>query len=148
MTSKGQVTIPVTVRYALGIGPGDEVVFAVENGHGVFRRAAGLARCAGILAVSPRDGAGPLERFLCTGDDAFAHLLESGSRTGVADVVVLDLLRWAADRVPRDRLVECLHEVCAERSLRLAHARAVRAAVDAYAAGADPRVAYAAARSL
>ena len=42
LTSKGQVTVPVAVRYALGLAPGDDVVFAVEGDRGVFRRATAL----------------------------------------------------------------------------------------------------------
>lgn len=32
VTSKGQVTIPIKVRRALGIGPGTKVTFTAENG--------------------------------------------------------------------------------------------------------------------
>jgi len=35
LTSKGQVTVPVAVRYALGLAPGDDVVFAVQGDRGV-----------------------------------------------------------------------------------------------------------------
>src|SRR6476660_6361281 len=42
LTSKGQVTVPVAVRYALGLAPGDEVVFAMQGDRGVFRRATAL----------------------------------------------------------------------------------------------------------
>jgi AbrB family looped-hinge helix DNA binding protein len=31
LTSKGQVTIPIAVREALGLRPGDEIGFVVEN---------------------------------------------------------------------------------------------------------------------
>ncbi|HEX5504086.1 MAG TPA: AbrB/MazE/SpoVT family DNA-binding domain-containing protein [Thermomicrobiales bacterium] len=32
ITRRGQVTIPVEVRRALGVKPGDEVAFAIEDG--------------------------------------------------------------------------------------------------------------------
>src|ERR1700754_3714440 len=71
VTSKGQGTTPVAVRFALGIGPGDDVVFAVEGGRGVFRRADGALGRAGALGGEARQGAHPLERLLLEGDDAF-----------------------------------------------------------------------------
>ena len=43
-------------------------------------------------------------------------------------------------------VADCLRDVAAERAFRLDHARAVRAAVDALAAGGDPLAAYAADR--
>jgi AbrB family looped-hinge helix DNA binding protein len=39
VTSKGQVTIPQTVRRRLGIEPGDEVVFSVRDDEAVMRPA-------------------------------------------------------------------------------------------------------------
>jgi AbrB family looped-hinge helix DNA binding protein len=33
LTSKSQVTIPDKVKRALGIGPGDCIIFSVEKGH-------------------------------------------------------------------------------------------------------------------
>ena len=72
VTAKGQVTIPVRVRFALGIAPGDEVVFAVEDGRGVFRRADGVLGRAGTLPLPARPEAHPLERLLGAGDDDFA----------------------------------------------------------------------------
>ena len=56
VTSKGQVTIPVALRYALDLGPGDSVVFAIEDGRGVFRKATALDDLARSLAVQPRTG--------------------------------------------------------------------------------------------
>jgi AbrB family looped-hinge helix DNA binding protein len=38
VTSKGQITIPAEVRKALGLRPGDRVVFRMVNGHTVFHR--------------------------------------------------------------------------------------------------------------
>ena len=150
MTSKGQVTIPVTVRYQLGIRPGDEVVFSIEDGRGVFRRASALASRSAALALAVADDAHPLVRFLCVGDDHFsaavAAALAGGPRVAVPDDVVLGLLeRGALAGAPG--LVECLRDVCSDRGIHLEHARAVRAAVDAVAVGDDPRAAYDAARA-
>jgi AbrB family looped-hinge helix DNA binding protein len=150
MTSKGQVTIPVTVRYQLGIGPGDEVVFAVEDGRGVFRRASSLASRSAALGLAVAVDAHPLVRFLCVGDDRFGAALAAASAGGprleVPDDVVLGLLEVGAlAGVPG--LVECLRDVCSERGIHLEHARAVRAGIDAVAEGHDPRSAYDAARA-
>lgn len=38
VTSKGQITIPKTIRDALGLEPGDEVEFVQEDGEFVVRR--------------------------------------------------------------------------------------------------------------
>ena len=38
VTSRGQVTVPRTIREALGIRGGDEVVFRVERGQAVLAR--------------------------------------------------------------------------------------------------------------
>lgn len=151
VTAKGQVTIPVTVRFALGIAPGDEVVFAVEDGRGVFRRADGAPGRAGALPLPARDDAHPLERLLAGTDDAFAAELRAargdGARIAVPDAVVLDVLQRALQAgLPPREVAEVLRDVAAERGLRLDHARAVRAAIDAAAAGADPLAAYAAER--
>src|SRR5664279_377821 len=63
LTSKGQVTVPVAIRYALDLAPGDDVVFAIEDGHGVFRRATALDGLRRSFAVEPRAGAHALERM-------------------------------------------------------------------------------------
>src|SRR4029077_18583164 len=77
LTSKGQVTVPVGVRYALGLAPGDDVVFAVEDGRGVFRRATALDDLRAAFPASPRAGAHPLERLLVAGDEAFSDELRA-----------------------------------------------------------------------
>ena len=38
ITSKGQITLPKEVRKRLGVGPGDEVEFAEENGRYVLTK--------------------------------------------------------------------------------------------------------------
>ena len=51
ITKKGQVTIPVEIRRALGVGPHDKVAFVVEHNQ-VHLRPAGqgvVARTAGAL---------------------------------------------------------------------------------------------------
>ena len=151
VTAKGQVTIPVTVRFALGIAPGDEVVFAVEDGRGVFRRADGVLGRAGTLGLPEREGAHPLECLLASGDDDFGREIATaratGERIALPDAVVLDLLaRCVAAGVDAREAAECLRDVAAERAFRLDHARAVRAAIDALAAGVDPLAAYSDAR--
>ena len=39
LTSKSQTTIPQPVRYALDLRPGDEVVYEIENGRVILRKA-------------------------------------------------------------------------------------------------------------
>lgn len=39
LSSKGQVTIPVEVRERLRLEPGDTVVYEIDNGRAVLRRA-------------------------------------------------------------------------------------------------------------
>jgi antitoxin PrlF len=46
ITSKAQTTLPRAVRDALGIGPGDRVVWEVEKGRATLRR---------LALVDPRD---------------------------------------------------------------------------------------------
>ena len=53
ITSKGQVTIPVAVRRALGLGPGDQLVFDLEPGlsRAQVRKAADFRALAGSVPV-------------------------------------------------------------------------------------------------
>lgn len=51
MTSKGQVTVPKSVRDALGISEGDEVVFRVEGNRAVLARTPDFLSLAGTVAV-------------------------------------------------------------------------------------------------
>jgi AbrB family looped-hinge helix DNA binding protein len=51
VTSKGQITVPKPVRDALGIEPGDELVFRVEGGRAVLSKTADLLALAGTVAV-------------------------------------------------------------------------------------------------
>ena len=48
LTSKAQTTIPQAVPKALGVKPGDEIAYAIENGHVLLTRA---------VRLKPRRGA-------------------------------------------------------------------------------------------
>ena len=39
LTSKAQTTIPQVVRTALGVGPGDEIAYAIADGHILLTKA-------------------------------------------------------------------------------------------------------------
>jgi AbrB family looped-hinge helix DNA binding protein len=151
LTSKGQVTVPVAVRYALGLAPGDDVVFAVEDGRGVFRKAAALDDLRARFPGEARAGAHALELLLVAGDAGFASAVAArraeGRRLRLPDAVVLDvagaLLR--ADE-PAGAVAAALRDVLAERAVRVDHPAAVRAAIEELAAGGDLVRAYALAR--
>jgi len=51
ITSKGQVTIPKSVRDALGLDEGDELVFRVERSRAVVAKTADFIEMAGAVAV-------------------------------------------------------------------------------------------------
>jgi antitoxin PrlF len=51
VSSKGQVTVPKTVRDALGIKEGDEVVFRVEGHRAVLARTPDFLELAGTIRV-------------------------------------------------------------------------------------------------
>jgi AbrB family looped-hinge helix DNA binding protein len=53
VTSKGQITLPKAVRDALGLQPGDSVLFRVENGHALLARTPNLLELAGSVRVPP-----------------------------------------------------------------------------------------------
>jgi AbrB family looped-hinge helix DNA binding protein len=52
LTSKGQVTIPVSVRTALGIGTGDRIEF-VEAGNGQFTVLAATKSVKSLKGIIP-----------------------------------------------------------------------------------------------
>ena len=59
LTSKGQVTIPRSVREALGLRDGDAVIFRVIGNRAVLARTRNLLDLAGAVDVPPdRRGAG------------------------------------------------------------------------------------------
>jgi AbrB family looped-hinge helix DNA binding protein len=41
ITSKGQITLPISIRTRLGIGPGDEVEFIEDNGRYLLKKKVG-----------------------------------------------------------------------------------------------------------
>jgi AbrB family looped-hinge helix DNA binding protein len=151
LTSKGQVTVPIGIRYALGLAAGDDVVFAVEGGRGVFRRATALDDLRRIFPAPPRAGAHALERLLVAGDSSFTDLVDASRRLGrrlrLPDAVLLDvaaaLLHGGA---PAAAVAGALRDVLADRAIRVDHPAAVRAAIDELAAGGDAVRAYALAR--
>jgi antitoxin PrlF len=151
LTSKGQVTIPVALRYALDLAPGDTVVFAMQDGHAVFRKATGLDELRGSFALPPRPGAHALERLLVDGDDAFAREVEGHARRGarlrMPDAVLLDIATGLVRRgAPPQVVAGALRDVLADRGVRVDHPAAVRSALDELDAGGDPLRAYALAR--
>jgi AbrB family looped-hinge helix DNA binding protein len=151
LTSKGQVTVPVAIRYALGLAPGDDVVFAIEAGCGVLRRATALDDLGALCPGNARSGAHALERLLADGDPGFAAAVDAARRERrrlrLPDAVVLDvaeaLVRAGA---PASAVAGALRDVLADRAVRVDHPSAIRAAVDELAAGGDAVRAYALAR--
>jgi AbrB family looped-hinge helix DNA binding protein len=53
VTSKGQITLPKAVRDALGLEPGDAVLFRVVDGHALLARTPSLLELAGSIPVPP-----------------------------------------------------------------------------------------------
>lgn len=51
MSSKGQLTVPKSVREALGVGEGDEVIFRVEGNRAVLARTPDFLSLAGTISV-------------------------------------------------------------------------------------------------
>ena len=51
ITAKGQVTVPKSVRDALGVGEGDSLVFRVEGDHAVLSPTRDLLELAGSVSV-------------------------------------------------------------------------------------------------
>lgn len=151
MTSKGQITVPVAIRYALGLGSGDVLVFALEDGRGVFRRATALEDLNRAFPGSARAGAHPLERLLVEGEPAFAEDVASarsaGRRVRLPDAVLLDIAgALVTGGAPAEAVAEALRDVLADSAVRVDHPAAVRSAIDELGAGGDPVHAYALAR--
>lgn len=53
LTSKAQTTIPQAVRAALGVHPGDEIAYAIADGHVLLTKAAPLPPRRGVLFEDP-----------------------------------------------------------------------------------------------
>lgn len=51
LSSKGQLTVPKSVREALGLNEGDDVVFRVEGNRAVLARTPDFLSLAGTVAV-------------------------------------------------------------------------------------------------
>jgi antitoxin PrlF len=51
LSTKGQITIPKSIRDALGLAEGDAVVFRVEGERAVLARTADLLELAGAVSV-------------------------------------------------------------------------------------------------
>ncbi len=57
MTSKGQVTIPKSVREALGLNAGDELLFRVERSRALVAKTPNFLELAGAVSVpAPKRG--------------------------------------------------------------------------------------------
>ena len=83
MTRKGQVTVPIEVREALGLKEGDRVEFElVEKGkpHAVIQPAgSAIERTAGIFKDSSRPGLWKIERAV-----AREEMAQNAAREGMA----------------------------------------------------------------
>ena len=53
LTSKAQTTIPQAVRTALGVRPGDEIAYAIVDGHVLLTRATPSRPRAGVPFEDP-----------------------------------------------------------------------------------------------
>jgi antitoxin PrlF len=61
VSQKGQITLPKDVRDALGLHPGDRLLFDVESGDRAVVRKARPARLSDIIATWGPTGESPLE---------------------------------------------------------------------------------------
>lgn len=52
ITAKAQTTVPLAVRRALGIGPGDSIEWVIEDGRAVLTKAASPAFVADLAAFT------------------------------------------------------------------------------------------------
>jgi AbrB family looped-hinge helix DNA binding protein len=64
VTSKGQVTLPKAVREALGVEPGDRLLFRVVDGHALIARTPDLLELAGSIPVPPELRGVPWEEVM------------------------------------------------------------------------------------
>jgi AbrB family looped-hinge helix DNA binding protein len=59
ITSKGQITVPREIRRALGVGPGDKLLFEKDGGGGIH--------------VRPVRTKSPFEKYRCIGTPGIAR---------------------------------------------------------------------------
>jgi antitoxin PrlF len=64
LTSKGQVTVPRSVREALGLCAGDAVIFRVEGDHAVIAKTPDLLALAGSVIVPAAKRGTPWDQVL------------------------------------------------------------------------------------
>lgn len=73
VTSKGQVTIPKRVRDALGINPGDSVLFRIDSGRAIMERIPDLIELAGTVEVPEELKDAPWEEIIAMAREAWAR---------------------------------------------------------------------------
>jgi AbrB family looped-hinge helix DNA binding protein len=76
VTSKGQVTVPKSVRDALGVAAGDQIVFRVEGNRAILARTVSFLDLAGSVQV-------PAAKRNATWDEVIRRT--RASRAGRAD---------------------------------------------------------------
>ena len=64
ITSKGQVTIPKSVRDALGLNQGDELLFRVEDSRAVIARTPSFLELSGSVRVPLSERGTPWDEVL------------------------------------------------------------------------------------
>jgi antitoxin PrlF len=64
ITSKGQVTIPKTVREALDLQEGDELLFRVERSRAVIAKTPSFLELAGSVTIPPGKRGTPWDEVL------------------------------------------------------------------------------------
>ena len=73
VTSKGQVTIPKRVRDALGINPGDSVLFRIDSERATMERIQNFIELAGTVEVPAELRDVPWEEIIAMARDAWAR---------------------------------------------------------------------------